>query len=1078
MRTSLVHYMISLTATTVAFCLYWLLVVPILEPNSQTTAPQRPISSGNTAVVEGDKSQLTKWLPTNSWELQPCKILETSQGTIYFKDYQTDPDGTIEVFPFTMVIRSESLSIHSDKSPGTANNADRQPIILRASQRAHLQFDRPFVLGSKAAGKLQSGQLEGIVNVFQPESVPGKNNGISIWTSNVQMTPLRIFSLEDIDFNLGPHQGSGRSFNIELSHNTPLEAINTDFSKINGIKKLELAFLKSLLINPDRIQSSSTSPVPVSGNQALQPPSSFSPPESPASTVPPSAESMSGPLNVTCDGPFVFDFEQLIASFEKQVRVQRASEPGDAITGQRLDVRFDQEFDPQQTALTAEPPRADLSRLKVRSIQVTGQPAKLQLISQHAEVTAEQLEYDLVRQQVFARDPNRVLITQPEQQFQAKQIQYRLREDGSLGPLVADGPGEIQYRIVGNSPPAVLNSVSTSAATAPKELLIRWKNRLTIEPDEQQRLVTLDGGASLTLDGQQQLAGERLRLWLWMQPELQSTKKNHWTYLPIQAEVDRQVWVEHTDFAGLTHRLLAKWPLADQLEKQQIRLFRSSEDLIGDSTIDLLPPAPQFKPQTPDAPLRFASREILVRLDQSESLTQLQSVRLEGAARVDHWEFSQPNQPPTILTGGRLHLKPLSEKLFHLAVVDNARIVSADWELSGPELHFDQQANRLWINGGGQASVRGKPTSNEIVPTGQSAFQTTAAAQLAENQTIDITWKAGMIFDGEKLYFENQVTADIRQPSPENNSQTRLQSRSEALSLILESPINLAESTQVKRGQQIGNNTKIRQLILVNQLLADQRVFPVSENAPTTTIPPVVLVRQQFDSSQNLLTKQTLIAPHLDIFPDSEQFSAAGPGQIIQWQRATNQTNDSKPNFLTASGPLTPNSKAPSTQINYLHVLYDGTLSAKGKPAELQLHGRVRGLYGNVASFDTESNPDRNKPDKGLLRLSCDDLHVVHWQRRSDEQAFWELIAEGSANFVGESFEATAARMSYHERSGKLIIDGGDRGDANLWYQAIPTNPQRDHLVAEQIAYWPETQRAEIDKVRNATINRAANGSR
>lgn len=1077
MRTPLIQYMISLTATIVAFCLYWLLAVPILEPNSQSKPPQRPDSTGSTAVVEGDKSQLTQWLPNNSWELQPCKILETSQGTIYFKDYQTDPDGTIEVFPFTMVIRSESLSIRSDKSTNTSNPSDRQPIILRASQRAHLKFDRPFILGAKAAGKLQSGQLEGIVHVFQPESSPGKNNGISIWTSNVQMTPLKIFSLEDIDFNLGPHQGSGRSFNIDLSHNTPLEAINTDFSKINGIKKLELAFLKNLLINPDRIQANAKSAPSTLTTQSVESPSALSN-QSSAFESPSSKESMSGPLNVTCDGPFVFDFEQLVASFEKQVRVQRVAEPGDSIAGQRLDVRFDQEFDPQQTALTAEPPRADLSRLKVRSIQVTGQPAKLQLISQRAEVTAEQLEYDLVRQQVFARDSNRVLIEQPQQRFHAKQIQYRLREDGSLGPLVADGPGEIVYQMVSRSSPASSVSPSGSSPPTPQELRIRWNKRLTIEPDQQQRLITLDGGASLTLDGKQQLVGERLRLWLWMQPAQPTANNDRWTYLPVQAEVDGQVWVAHTDFAGLTHRLLAKWPLADQLEQQKISLFRSSENLVPGSLTDLLPPAPQFNAQQPDAPLRFASREILVRLDQTESLTQLQSVRLDGAARVDHWEFSQPNQTPTTLTGGRLHLKPLSEKLFYLAVVDNARVVSADWDLSGPELHFDQQANRLWINGGGKASVRGKLAATEVTPNSPSSFTEPAVSnQLTANQTIDIAWQAGMIFDGEKLYFEHQVTTDIRQPDSESKGLSHLQSRSEALSLILETPVNLAESPQPQRRTQLGNSTKIRQLILVNQLLADQRVFSISGAIPATT-PPVVLVRQQLDAQQNLLTKQTLIAPHLDVFPDSEQFSAAGPGQIIQWQVSTGTEKDSQPKFLTASGPNRTNEATATTPINYLHVMYDGNLSATGKPAEMKLRGRVRGLYGKVANFETESNPDRNKPEKGMLRLSCDDLHVVQWQRRSDEQAFWELIAQGSANFIGESFEATAARMSYDERSGKLKIDGGDRGDANLWYQAIPTNPQRDHLVAEQIAYWPETQRAEIEKVRNATINRAANGSR
>jgi hypothetical protein len=1047
-------------------------------------------------AVDGDKSTLLQWLPENAWERQPCKVLETSQGTIYFQDYQTEADGSIRVFPFTMLIRSESLSVQANSGQAAEAQTSKQPIILRASKSANLQFDRPLVLGTSGAGKLQNGQLEGFVHVFQPDSSPNKRDGLSIWTSNVHMTPLKIYSLEDIDFNLGPHVGAGRSFNIDLSHDTPLEAINTDFSKINGVKRLELAFLKSLRLNPE--------PKSAWGSRSTTPAVAIRQPAATAEGLVNPQREPADPLDVTCAGPFVFDFDKLTASFENQVRVQRALEPGDRITGNRLDIFFNQEFAPQ-TADTDQPERADLSRLRIKSIQVTGQPAQLQLVSQHAEIRAEELEYDLIRQQVFARDSRQVVIEQPQQTFRAREIQYRLREDQSLGPLVAQGPGEVIYLMPARSLPTRLGesvpATNSPAATAPREFVVRWQGRLTIEPDEQQRLITLDGGATLTLDKTQQLSGQRLRMWLWAQPQVDTPQANpavpvntvptdavspnRWTYLPIQTEVDGEVWVAHPDFAGLTHRLTAKWPVADRLEEQRVQLFRSSEPVARTPAVPLLPPAPQFNPQQPDAALRFASQEILVRLNQTESMTELQSLRLDRQVQVNQWDFARPQEAPTTITGGRLHVKPLGEQIFHLAVLDNAAVKTAAWQLYGPELHFDQQANRIWINGDGQAIVRG-----QVDPAGTPGVQTSPPTGLLGGITsdtptdIEITWKAGMIFDGEKLYFENQVVADIRQPLTEQSGQMHLQSRSEALSLVLAEPIELkqvgrmAGEASATTPNRLGTKNQVKQLILVNQLLADQRVFVPKVAAPVTN-PPVVLVRQLFDQQQVLQTKQVLIAPNLDIFPESEQFEAAGPGQLIQWQRGSPQSTTGQPKMLTVSSPLEPRqSTAAGDAINYLHVLFDTSLRASGKPAELRLKGRIRGLYGNVASFETESNPDRNKPDKGLLKLSCDDLHVIQWQRRSEEQAFWELIAQGSANFIGESFEATAARMSYDERSGKLKIDGGDRGDANLWYQAIPTSSQRDHLVAEQIAYWPETQRAEIEKVRNATINRGPGGSR
>ena len=132
------QYLLSLAAVVVAYGIYAMAVVPIIE-GPPIVSRQRPIGQLDaTPHPDRSKTELSAWLPAGSWELESCKTLETSQGTIYFKDYMPRDDGVLEVFPFTMVFRNAATAANAS----SASIGNTHPVILQASQRAE---DKPYV---------------------------------------------------------------------------------------------------------------------------------------------------------------------------------------------------------------------------------------------------------------------------------------------------------------------------------------------------------------------------------------------------------------------------------------------------------------------------------------------------------------------------------------------------------------------------------------------------------------------------------------------------------------------------------------------------------------------------------------------------------------------------------------------------------------------------------------------------------------------------------------------------------------------------------------------------------------------
>lgn len=1017
------QYLIAVATTIVAYGLYALIVVPRIEGGVKLVrAPALPTHSKPTHRLT---PELERWLPAGSWELESSKFLETSQGTICFRDYQPRDNGVLEVFPFTMILKS------SDPAVGQ----DRAPVILRASKRAELQFERRVTLTGNP-GRILGGQLHGVVQLFQAPQPGDPDSGFQVWTQNVQLTATRVTTLEPVEFQMGPHRGQGRHLTLDLAHESPLEILKQDFSKIRGVRRLELAFVDALRLQLDGPAKNSAE----------------------SATVP--SATSGGILDVSCAGPFVFDFEALSASFEDSVVVRQLDAHGDSLRADRLQLIFNSlsPVDASEAASTA------AGKLELRQLLAFGTPAKVQMPSRDVEATAAELEYDLQARQIRGRDPQAVVIRQARQTIKAPRLNYRLRDDGAMGTLQAAGPGEF-------------TRTSSNEDGTFRTAAVRWNTQLTIEPVEGGKVVTLTDGALVQLDATTQIQGDRLQLLLSeIRRQQPAGAAADWDYQPAELRVDGQVIIETPEVFGRTPRLIARWlpfgelrplegrraahPNVRPLVETRYRFSAASDARPGQETSPVSPQpvpagteAPSFeiaRPAFPDAPraerekrLEFTADELVASLQQVGNQTEVRQLDLVGSVRVDQ-AASDQSAPAWSLVGDRMSILPQGQDLFRISMFGNATVQGEQLELTGPELQLDQAGNRLWTNGAGVARLRPRPP---------------AAEARVRSQTVDVRWEGGMIFDGEKIYFERAVRSESTERVADGG-QTVLQTSSEGLSLVLDRPVNLQQlDTQPDTSDRI----EIRQIVLVDQIPNSGRAFLASDIEGHS---PVEFLKVSLDAEGTIRERQRVTVPRIVLDLESGDISATGPGELIQWKPNQGNSNG-PPTFLGGRQSGVDSNPA---RLTCLHCRFDDGLTANAHRTELRVKGRVRTLYAPADSWESQLDPDAPRLPPGGTKITCQQVSISQWTPRGLEQPVSEILASENARILNAQFEATAERLSYSEQSDLLVIEGDSRQDANLWFQAQGA-AKRDHLVAGKILYRPGDQWTQIEKVRNATLN-------
>ena len=1074
------QYLMWLAATVTAYLAYAQFVVPKIEADAHITERKSPVRIASGPRTDR-KKDIAHLFPTDAWELAPCKVLETAQGTILFRDYQPYDDGRVEVFPFTMVIRRDK----EEEGPTQIANTEESvresvPIVLRSSQKAVLQFERAFKLDNGDPGKIQHGQLNGQVSIYRPPSSIGADDDLKVLTSNVLLEKHKIYTVDDVEFEFGANHGYGRNLDIELSHETPLKALNTDFSKINGVRSLKLGFLQRLRIHP------------TPGKEKQQ-------------------RMLSGqnaPLEISCLGAFRFDFDQQLATFDDRVVVKQLDNSGQSLKCQKLALLFDSKVAAGQPLTHSKTTAPATQNLQLRRVVATGTPVILNAVERDANVTANYVDYDLALNRIIARRPEGVSMKMGQQEFTSSEIEYRIREDGAIGPLIANGTGSMTRYEEG------------------KGFSATWSKSLSIQPDtEQRKLITFGGQSEITLDQETTIAGSDMEILLWelanpktaIQSPLAATnttaetKSKNWKYLPHQLVAQGDVHINATQLAGNTRNLTLRWPRPETADlnrlftpkpnaEPQIEPYRTSKTTLPQPIenraqqfnlpVRHAPIDPRIRQvaftqplqiaENPKAKNKFLFDGDLVEVDFSghERDAKISKLVIEGNVNVRELDPDNPQNQPVEIKGDQLYILPQpgapDEELHRMTVNGHASIVGKGLNLSGSEIHMDQSANRLWVVGAGEMDIEQSAVAAETTPDGQPLL-TTDLEPKVQPQDITLRWAGGMIFDGHKIYFEDNVSAAGLQTGADDD-RTQIRSLSEGLSVKLSNPINFRN---LKGGgsKDIGK-VEIQEMILVDQISNEKRVFTkASADSKTASVRrPVVLEKHDIDPSGQMVAKQKIIVPHASIDVLTGNMRAAGPGTVMNWQLGDMSETDRPgiPLIQASTHAANVEKQNPGEQKTFVRVNFDNILIANQKEGRIRVDGKVRSLYAALDSFDQQFDPDNQTRPAGAIKMTCDQMEVAQWQPRDQATKSNEFTARGNSIIVGDEFRATGSRIDFSEAKGLLTLEGSPRDAANLTYIEPQTGNQRN-LDAGKILYRPEDGWTDIQDVRGMSMEQ--NGS-
>ncbi len=847
-----------------AYSAYAKFAVPMIEgPAGQI---RRSVATIPATLPEkqDNKARLFQLLPNNAWELGQCKTLFTNSGTLLFQEMtRIDDQGTYTLTPFTMIM--------NDHQSGTAFAAKLDPTVpptvLRCGE-AKLKFDGPITITGNSGIQMRSASLNGEVTIFRPSASNEKDETLKLITQNVQINTERILTFSDVAFAFGPHKGSGKNLSIDLTHHAQSDQkIKKDFSSIEGISRIELTKLDRLLLDPS-VLGDDNSP------RTVKPPFMF--------------DTASAPLEITCSGPFVFDYDKRAATFQQKVYGKQLDEFGDNLSCETLTVAFGQRA--QRDSPKNESNRGNQANgvniKHLSAIGTTDQPAVIIANSRRTKITGDELQFNSLNNEIIASSTDTVTIVGPEINVRARTIKYQLSADQSLGNLEAIGPGEFYRR-----------------SDDPRQnLFARWQRGLTIAPhaDKQKRII-IDGAAEVLVQDDTQISSERISIAL---HEIKTATQ--YEYRPAEIVTEQTVTIISPNLDGVARKLIARWPTPvpsdgkNKLSQQEFKKQRSfvkqpsrqqpSRQKISQQNFPrrqrtdahqvMRPQFPQaivdqLQPQTQPrtklrqisdstarpnfAPLqlatyqqpaelatssppahetkslkqfiRFKTDAVELQLSQIGDNMQLADLRMDGNIVIHQLPEKGSDQPPLKVAGNRVRIVPQGEKTFRLLVAGTAEalatVVSQELALSGEDIHLDQSANKVWVAGTGVMNIKQSAGQRKNGDPMQLVSATSVPPQNQSNPVnLAPRGDIDVEFAGGMVFDGSKIYFERNVLMTAYGAPTGAQpSVTKTLSQALSVELsNRVDFSQLSSGRKIGD-VEMNEMVLVNSITDTQRVF-------------------------------------------------------------------------------------------------------------------------------------------------------------------------------------------------------------------------------------------------------------
>ena len=1022
MLTRLFRSTIVLVALVVAYQVYVLTVVPMVEP---------------VAVVRGDKTidqqtrdnsydafsryhdLLSHYFPEGHWTLsKPApKLLRFDSFMVVVKDYRRHDDGSVDLDECAVLIMPHDWEFGS--------GAPLEAVVLEAPGGAHLQFDDDFQPTQGRMGRIVYGRFPGQITIRSDMKLPGSEDNLLITTSNLEMNDSLIHTDEEVMTQLGPNVGRGRKLDIRLKRDQHIQR----GPSIVGFQSLEVLEDVVLQLDPDGFDVFGSEPA--AGDKVAAKPARpsnivLTSAQAPVSAFRPTVE-------VKCAGRFHVDLINFVASFDRNVTVtrMRLDGPFDQIDCDELSIQFspvDENGDPVvlDDPNIARRQREAVGRFKAVALTATGHPVRADSPMQQASAEANRVYIDLLDRRISLDEGREVWLKQGGNEIHALSLDYQMPPEdsaSSLGELLVAGPGWMRAIPDVERPDRVVDIAWKSAATTQYPLQLTRRNG--------QPLLMLAGQPVIDAHRLGKISAQRMELSLRevpadgeQGPAIELTKDPaKLAIMPERLLAAGEVVFASPQLTGTTHQLQGDFT-AGQLT--QASNGGGSTSTVSDrlNRVD--------DPNKRTAIYDLAANQIQLELAINGNSAEPTAVECEGAVVLRETQTAKPGEEPVEVRGNRLEVNQLNQDAKitvvgrhdpQLGTPGTATISARGLTLAAEKINADQKAGRFWINGPGIATMN---VSGEAF--GQPKGTTTP---------VTLTWQKGLDAADRRIVVSGRILAESQYGWVQAERGVALLTRS----LKLEK-----ESADGK--------IDIAQVALEGGVVGDHR--GLDDTGPT--------------SHENFRMK-TLTYDRL-----TGNVQGTGPGVLRSVRLSDGSMNFA--DLASAANPQAPAAPKPSKQeLRFLRVDFADGLTGNVEQRVVRFHGRVKSVYGPVASWQEElplHAPDRLPFD--TVTLNCETLEVNEapvGRRMMGAKAGLgplEIRAIDNVEIEGRSekegvFQAQAVTASYSQQKDVFILKGDNQQDAVIYHRNAE-NGQYERIPAGTILYYRSEPRVELKDAR------------
>jgi hypothetical protein len=1038
----------------VAYEAYATFAVPLMEPPLSMRA-HRDISDGDRLKGEqvATKYQrlLSAYFPKNHWSQtrQPKVIASaTEQAMLVFDDYKRTPgtNKNADGSPTTLVDIQRITFLMFPTPPREGITPPRDAIIVESSQGAHLEFDE-FRPEAGKIGQILHGEFPGPIRIHSDMKEPGPEDDLLVEVSDLAMNTKLLYTSKPntpVRFRLGDSAGGGTELEIRFladEHSKPTDAglkiAGFDSLEIRRDVKMRLQMDSGALMpgakKKDAKQDKNANPLATAPTVQLADASTAKP----APTKP--------PVDVSCSGPFTFDFVRYVASLDHDVELVQPipDGPSNQLSCSRLDIHFapKPQTNPAAASIIIDPGKRqqrDLGQLEAVAMVAEGHPAIMRSPSRNAEARGDRIQIWMREQRLRISGGSDAMFVQGKNVLQAPLIDYQHpteQEGTKIGLFRATGPGTLHYITDPNKPDQILNA--------------EWQTSVQLGRDKGQPVLALEGRPKVAFAESGTLSADQIRLYL---RELDSKSTagitlngNGDTQNKLRLAPDRMLATGHVDidspkFTGRAQSLSATFRLQPPAAAAGPAQPNAASGVANPSAKPAVPSAPASTPGSMPPQQKYYIDTDQIQLEvsmQGESATPV-SLACDGHVVLTEVPLVASAQQPLEIRGGQLLVTELNTNTPHATLHGAppgqpagsalAQIIGRGVTMFVNTVEIDQRENRIWSDGPGKATIL---TTHGFA----------GAAPSAAPAPTDLTWQGGLKFNGQTALFEQNVLVTATDSTV----------RCDQLAAKLSAPINFAA------GGVNQSNISLNEIECRGQ---------------------VALENVQRDPG-GVTSHETMTLARLFINQQTGAMTGDGPGVIRATRFGDSMvTLPGQPNPPANRG--VPAAGASGSKLSFLRVDFRKGLDGNIYTREMTFHERVRAIYGPVDSWEQELDPTRpaSLPDDAMT-LTSDDLRLNEDPVAARVAAssvpgkpparYVEMQANGDVHIDGKipkqgEFSVQADRASYEQAKETLILEGDTRTPAKLWRRTA-AGVDSPPTEARKIRYNRATGETKVDDI-------------